>query len=125
MIYGIGTDIVLISRIKNTEAFAKKILSNKEFILWKDYLPGKQKTFLAKQFAAKEAIAKALGTGFQNGIFPKDIEILRNDLGKPYISAQGSLKNVFTDLEITSSHVSIADETDYVVAFAIIEKWIN
>ena len=46
MIYGIGTDIVLISRIKNTEAFAKKILSNKEFILWKDYLPGKQKTFL-------------------------------------------------------------------------------
>ena len=122
MIYGIGTDIVLISRIKNTEAFAKKILSNKEFILWKDYLPGKQKTFLAKQFAGKEAIAKALGTGFQNGIFPKDIEILRNDLGKPYISAQGSLKNVFTDLEITSSHVSIADETDYVVAFAIIEK---
>ena len=122
MIYGIGTDIVLISRIKNTEAFAKKILSNKEFILWKDYLPGKQKTFLAKQFAGKEAIAKALGTGFQNGIFPKDIEILRNDQGKPYISAQGSLKNVFTDLEITRSHVSIADETDYVVAFAIIEK---
>lgn len=122
MIYGIGTDIVLINRIKNTEAFAKKILSNKEFILWKDYLPGKQKTFLAKQFAGKEAIAKALGTGFQNGIFPKDIEILRNDQGKPYISAQGSLKNVFTDLEITSSHVSIADETDYVVAFAIIEK---
>ena len=122
MIYGIGTDIVLISRIKNTEAFAKKILSNKEFILWKDYLPGNQKTFLAKQFAAKEAIAKALGTGFQNGIFPKDIEILRNDQGKPYISAQGRLKNVFTDLEITSSHVSIADETDYVVAFAIIEK---
>ena len=122
MIYGIGTDIVLISRIKNTQAFAKKILSNKEFILWKDYLPGKQKTFLAKQFAAKEAIAKALGTGFQNGIFPKDIEILRNDQGKPYISAQGSLKNVFADLAITSSHVSIADETDYVVAFAIIEK---
>ena len=122
MIYGIGTDIVLISRIKNTEAFAKKILSNKEFILWKDYLPGKQKTFLAKQFAGKEAIAKALGTGFQDGIFPKDIEILRNDQGKPYISAQGSLKNVFTDLEITRSHVSIADETDYVVAFAIIEK---
>ena len=122
MIYGIGTDIVLISRIKNTEAFAKKILSNKEFILWKDYLPGKQKTFLAKQFAGKEAIAKALGTGFQNGIFPKDIEILRNDEGKPYISAQGSLKNAFADLAITSSHVSIADETDYVVAFAIIEK---
>ena len=122
MIYGIGTDIVLISRIKNSEAFAKKILSNKEFILWKDYLPGKQKTFLAKQFAGKEAIAKALGTGFQNGIFPKDIEILRNDQGKPYISAQGSLKNAFADLAITSSHVSIADETDYVVAFAIIEK---
>ena len=77
MIYGIGTDIVLISRIKNTEAFAKKILSNKEFILWKDYLPGNQKTFLAKQFAAKEAFSKALGTGFSSNLNFKDIEITK------------------------------------------------
>ena len=47
---------------------------------------------------------------------------LRNDLGKPYINPQGSLKNIFSDLKIIGSHVSIADETDYVVAFAIIEK---
>ena len=121
MIYGIGTDIVLINRIKNSAAFAKKILSSQEYILWKDYSSAKQKIFLAKQFACKEALVKALGTGFRNDVFPKDIEILRDDLGKPYINSEGSLKKIFSDLEITASHVSIADETDYVVAFAIIE----
>ena len=122
MIYGIGTDIVLISRIKNTEAFANKILSSDELMIWQDYSSAKQLSFLAKQFACKEAIAKALGTGFRNKIYPKDIEILRNDLGKPYINPLDSLKKIFSDLKIIGSHVSIADETDYVVAFAIIEK---
>ncbi|MDC0454241.1 holo-ACP synthase [Gammaproteobacteria bacterium] len=122
MIYGIGTDIVLINRIKNTEAFAKKILSSDELLIWQDYSSAKQQSFLAKQFACKEATAKALGTGFRDNLYPRDIEILRNDLGKPYINPQGSLKNIFSDLKILGSHVSIADETDYVVAFAIIEK---
>ena len=121
MIYGIGTDIVLISRIKNTEAFANKILSSDELMIWQDYSSAKQQSFLAKQFACKEAIAKALGTGFRDKIYPKDIEILRNDLGKPYINPLDSLKKIFSDLKIIGSHVSIADETDYVVAFAIIE----
>jgi|TARA_B100000900_G_scaffold396066_1_gene395039 holo-[acyl-carrier protein] synthase len=121
MIYGIGTDIVLISRIKKTNSFANKILSSDEMLLFKEKTKLKQQNFLAKQFACKEAIAKALGSGFSGNIFPKDIEILRNNNGKPYISVKGNLKKVFSDLGIVSSHVSIADEADYVIAFAIIE----
>jgi|TARA_B100000780_G_scaffold172082_1_gene120460 holo-[acyl-carrier protein] synthase len=121
MIYGIGTDIILISRITNKESFAKKILSDNEIILWKKTSPLKQSLFLAKQFACKEAVSKALGTGFRDNIFPRDIEILRNDLGKPFINPQENLKKIFSDLGIIGSHVSIADETDYIVAFAIIE----
>ena len=91
MIFGIGTDIVLISRIKNSKAFAEKILSASEMQLWEEKTSSKQQNFLAKQFACKEAVAKAIGTGFSNTIFPKDIEILRNSAGKPYINAQANL----------------------------------
>tara|TARA_Y200000002_G_scaffold12692_1_gene10379 strand:+ start:56 stop:424 length:369 start_codon:yes stop_codon:yes gene_type:complete len=121
MIFGIGTDIVLISRIKNSKAFAEKILSASEMQLWEEKKSSKRQNFLAKQFACKEAVAKAIGTGFSNTIFPKDIEILRNSAGKPYINAQANLEEVFSDLRIINSHVSIADEIDYVVAFVIIE----
>ena len=121
MIFGIGADIVLISRIKNSKAFAEKILSASEMQLWEEKTSSKQQNFLAKQFACKEAVAKAIGTGFSNTIFPKDIEILRNSAGKPYINPQASLEEVFADLGIINSHVSIADEIDYVVAFVIIE----
>ena len=121
MIFGVGTDIVLIRRIKNSKAFAQKILSASEMQLWEEKTSSKQQNFLAKQFACKEAVAKAIGTGFSNTIFPKDIEILRNSAGKPYINPQASLEKVFADLGIINSHVSIADEIDYVVAFVIIE----
>ena len=122
MIYGIGTDIVLISRIKNTEAFAKKILSNKEFILWKDYLPGKQKTFLAKQFAGKEAIAKAIGRGITKDTKFKEIEILRDKNGKPTFNPIGGLKAYMDNLGIAKTHVSLSDEEEYAIAFAVLEK---
>ena len=122
MIFGVGTDIVLIRRIKNSKAFAQKILSASEMQLWEEKTSSKQQNFLAKQFACKEAVAKAIGTGFSNTIFPKDIEILRNSAGKPYINPQASLEEVFADLGFINSHVSIADEIDYVVAFVIIES---
>ena len=122
MIFGVGTDIVLIRRIKNSKAFAQKILSASEMQLWEEKTTSKQQNFLAKLFACKEAVAKAIGTGFSNTIFPKDIEILRNSAGKPYINPQASLEEVFADLGIINSHVSIADEIDYVVAFVIIES---
>ncbi|MFL2700193.1 MAG: holo-ACP synthase [Gammaproteobacteria bacterium] len=122
MIFGVGTDIVLISRIKNNKSFAEKILSKNELGIWKDLPDQKQQIFLAKQFACKEALVKALGTGFRGEVFPKNIEILRDDLGKPYINSGVDLSSTFDDLGIVNTHVSIADETDYVIAFVILEK---
>ena len=80
MIFGIGTDIVKISRIKDMKSlstFAEKILSTEEHKLASSYKGEKLIKFLAKQFAGKEAISKAFGTGIRNPILFKDIEILR------------------------------------------------
>ena len=87
MIYGVGTDVVEVSRIAKAlerfgDGFAKKILSPEEFLVFqKNNL---KENFLAKRFAAKEAFAKALGTGFRNDLNFKDIEIMNDKFGKPY-----------------------------------------
>ena len=131
MILGIGSDIISVSRVKslainsNGKVFARILAKDEILKLDDDLKSQKNIAFLAKRFAAKEAVAKAIGTGFSNTIFPKDIEILRNSAGKPYINAQANLEEVFSDLRIINSHVSIADEIDYVVAFVIIEVWIK
>ena len=111
----------LIDRVKNSEAFAKKILSADELDIWIKTKPIKQKAFLAKQFACKEAFVKALGTGFKAPIFPKDIPILRNSLGKPEILLSAGAKSYVEDLGITKSHVSLADESNHLLAFAVLE----
>ena len=121
MIYGIGTDIVLINRIKNTEAFAKKILSSDELLIWQDYSSTKQQSFLAKQFACKEALSKAFGTGIRKPILFKELEILRDEKGKPYFNPLGDVKKTIINLGITKTHVSLADESEHAIAFAILE----
>ena len=124
MIFGIGTDIVKISRIqdmKSLSTFAEKILSTEEHKLASSYKDEKLIKFLAKQFAAKEAISKAFGTGIREPILMKDIEIMRNKIGKPYLNPLGGVKKTIIDLGITKSHVSLADESEYVIAFAILE----
>ena len=81
MIYGIGTDLVDIDRIKKIKslsAFAKKILGNQELKNYQQLTGGCNQSYLGKQFAGKEAFVKALGTGFKKPIFPRDIQILRN-----------------------------------------------
>jgi len=118
MIIGIGTDIVDIRRIEDLikksgwDKFAKKILSAQEI---KDLKP-KQKnsaTHLAKRFAAKEAIAKALGTGIGKTSFA-DIQITNNSKGAPK-AKMDKLKNI-------KIHISISDEYPYAIALAIAEK---
>lgn len=124
MIYGIGTDILEISRITNIKSlpsFAKKILSSNELEIASQYENDKLIKYLAKQFAAKEAISKAFGTGIREPILMKDIEIMRNKIGKPYLNPLGGVKKTIIDLGITKSHVSLADESEYVIAFAILE----
>ena len=124
MIYGIGTDIVNISRLKNIESiesFSKKILSEDELQISSTYNEEKLIKHLAKQFAGKEAISKAFGTGIRKPILFKDIEILRDENGKPLLNPLGGVKKTMIDLGISKSHVSLADENDYAIAFAILE----
>ena len=124
MIYGIGTDIVKISRItkmKSLSSFAEKILSLNELEIASQYKNDNLIKYLAKQFAAKEAISKAFGTGIRKPILMKDIEIMRDKIGKPYLNPLAEVKKTILDLGITKSHVSLADESEYVIAFAILE----
>lgn len=124
MIYGVGTDIVEISRIKQMKSlssFAEKILSHNELKIASTFESDKLARFLAKQFAGKEAVSKAFGTGIRKPILMKDIEILRDDNGRPILNPLAGVKKTIIDLGITKSHVSLADESEYVIAFAILE----
>ena len=124
MIYGLGTDIVEISRIKQMKSlssFAEKILSHNELKIASTFESDKLARFLAKQFAVKEAVSKAFGTGIRKPILMKDIEILRDDNGRPILNPLAGVKKTIIDLGITKSHVSLADEKDYAIAFAILE----
>jgi holo-[acyl-carrier protein] synthase len=124
MIYGIGTDLVDLDRIKKMKslsAFAEKILGAQELEEYAKLLDGSKQFYLGKQFAGKEAFVKALGTGFKDPIFPKDIQILRNALGKPKILLSAAAKSYVEDLGITKSHVSLADESNHLLAFAVLE----
>ena len=108
MISGIGTDLVDIRRIEKLykkfgSKFAEKILTKNELKKFKEI------DYLAKRFAAKEAIAKALGTGIGKVKF-HDIEISNNKAGKPIVK----IKNCKTQV-----HLSIADEPPYALAFAV------
>ena len=125
MIYGIGTDLVDLERIKKMKspsAFANKILGDQELKKFAKMKEGRNHSYLGKQFAAKEAFVKALGTGFKDPVFPKDIQILRNSLGKPEVLLSGGAKSFVDSLGITKSHVSLADESNHLLAFAVLEN---
>ena len=125
MIFGIGTDVVDINRIKSMDSlstFANKILSENEINVFSDLEERKQATYLSKQFAGKEAISKAIGTGISGDIKFKEIEILRDGRGRPIFNPVENLKEILANLGITKTHVSLSDEKDYAIAFAILEK---
>jgi holo-[acyl-carrier protein] synthase len=125
MIFGIGTDIVEIKRIEtmtSLDKFASKILSHNEKEFYDSLTNQKQIVYISKQFAAKEAIAKAIGTGIQNDTHFKNIEILRDKNGAPIFNALNKLEKIISDLGITRTHVSLADERDYAIAIALLEK---
>ncbi len=125
MIFGIGTDIVEVERIKNLSSiskFAKKILSQKELNTFNSLNKDQKVYYLSKQFAGKEAISKALGTGIGNEASLNNIEILRDEKGKPFFNAINELSLLISDLGITKTHVSLADESNYAIAMVILEK---
>ena len=124
MIYGIGTDLVDLERIKKIKSlstFAKKILGNQELEKYKQLTDGYNQSYIGKQFAGKEAFVKALGTGFKKPIFPRDIQILRNSFGQPEVLLSDEAKSYIENLGITKTHVSLADESNHLIAFAVLE----
>ena len=108
--------------MKSLSAFAKKILGDQELKKFAEMTEGRNYSYLGKQFAAKEAFVKALGTGFKDPVFPKDIQILRNSEGKPEVLLSGEAKSYVESLGITKSHVSLADESNHLLAFAVLEN---
>ncbi len=124
MIFGIGTDIVRVDRMtenlkKYGDKFARRILSEHEF---KEYVNKKnQAHFLAKRFAAKEAAAKAMGTGFISGLKFSDISVEHDELGKPFLVYSGRATEFVNEKSIKESYLSIADELDHAVAFVTLE----
>ena len=124
MIYGIGTDLVDLERIKKIKSlstFAKKILGNQELEKYQQLTDGYNQSYIGKQFAGKEAFVKALGTGFKKPIFPRDIQILRNSFGQPEVLLSDEAKSYVENLGITKTHVSLADESNHLIAFAVLE----
>ena len=116
MIVGIGTDIVSIGRVQRAyerESFRNRVYTQKEQ-LW----IGAKSFRAADNWAAKEAVVKALGTGF-NGIAPAQVEVLRDDMGKPYVRLLGRAKDRAGELGVTACHVTISNEREYAVAFVI------
>lgn len=120
MIFGIGTDIVRVERMranieKYGDRFARRILTPTEF---EEFCTSPRPAhFLAKRFAAKEATAKALGTGFRNGLSLRDIGVTHDTHGKPQLVYYGKAEDLRYTLRIGEGHLSIADERDYAVAF--------
>jgi len=124
MIYGIGTDLVDLERIKKIKSlstFAKKILGNQELQKYQQLTDGYNQSYIGKQFAGKEAFVKALGTGFKKPIFPRDIQILRNSFGQPEVLLSDEAKSYVENLGIIKTHVSLADESNHLIAFAVLE----
>tara|TARA_B100000886_G_scaffold103226_1_gene68589 strand:- start:289 stop:666 length:378 start_codon:yes stop_codon:yes gene_type:complete len=125
MIFGIGTDIVEIKRIEeitSLEKFAGRILSENEQHIFASMNDSKKIRYISKQFAGKEAISKALGTGINKDVSFNNIEILRDDDGMPFFNPINQLDNLIADLGITKTHVSLADENHYAIAIAVLEK---
>ena len=125
MIFGVGVDMVKVSRIRAGlerfgDRFARRILSDSEFHEFQH--SGRPAAFLAKRFAAKEAAAKALGTGFRNGLTLRQISVVHDPLGKPELRYTGRASALLQTHEIGESHLSITDEEDYALAFVALGR---
>ena len=124
-IIGMGTDIVDIRRLEKVlartgEAFAQRVLALSE---WEQFLKHKQQArFLAKRFAAKEAGAKALGTGIAQGVTFTDFVVTNNAAGKPMLTLQGRALELSVQQGVSNIHISISDEKDYAVVTVIFES---
>jgi holo-[acyl-carrier protein] synthase len=123
MIFGVGTDIVEISRIEEVglERLAERILTVAERRAMPSQ-PERQREYVAGRFAAKEAISKALGTGIGEMLRFMDIEIMPDELGAPRVALSRSVLQQFFGRSKVKIHVSISHSREYAVATAVIEE---
>ena len=128
MIYGIGTDICDVRRIRASlerhgERFAAKVLSEAELDTWKARSarwPERGVRYLATRFSAKESFSKAIGLGMRMPMTWRLCEIANAPSGKPMVVLHGALKQWFDERHL-SVHVSITDESDYAASFCVVE----
>jgi holo-[acyl-carrier protein] synthase len=129
MIYGIGTDICDIRRIRASferhgERFALKILSEAELAVWQRRSarwPERGLRYLAMRFSAKEAFSKAVGMGMRMPMTWRHCEIANDASGKPIIVLHGALKEWFEVQKLTA-HITVTDESEYAASFCVVEK---
>ena len=124
-ILGIGVDIVQNKRIKDlikNKIFINRTFGKKEIMISKKFFD--KTNYFAKRFSAKEALAKALGTGFRNNLNLKDIQILNDKLGKPYFLKTKKIDTIiFKKFKIRKYDLflSISDEKDFSISFTILK----
>ncbi len=125
MIYGVGTDIVELTRVQETynrfgERFVDRLLMDEERVLFeKNKWPVR---FLAMRFAAKEAAVKAMGTGFAHGMWIRDVGIVNSPWGRPEIMWSERGQAVCDELGIGEGHVSLTDDAGLILAFAVVMR---
>jgi len=124
-VVGIGVDRIAIVRIQATldrfgRRFIQRVFTEAEYA--QAAAKGNTARRLAMLFAAKEAVSKALGTGFHQGVAPSHVETIHQLSGKPEVSLYGGAARVAADLGIRTVHVSLSDDDGIALAFAIAES---
>lgn len=124
---GIGTDLVAIARLERAwqrhgERFARRLLSGGEWDEFQVLAEIRRSPFLAKRFAAKEAAAKALGTGFRFGIGWRQIEVSHDSAGKPILTLHLAARERFRALGGRRIHLSLSDTAEHALAFVVLES---
>ena len=125
MIFGIGIDVVRLERIeaaygRHGERFVERLLLPQEEAAFRAYK--RPVRFLAMRFAAKEAIVKALGTGFAHGVWIRDVGIAANAWGRPEVIWSERGRKVRDGLGAGEGHVTLTDEAGLVVAVAVLMR---
>lgn len=128
MIYGIGTDICDVRRIRASldrhgERFAQKVLSEAELATWRERSvrwPERGLRYLATRFSAKEAFSKAIGLGMRMPMSWRRCEVAKLPSGQPVLVLHGELKTWFEARHLVA-HITVTDETDYAASFCVVE----
>ena len=129
MIYGVGTDICDVRRVRDTferrgERFAQRVLTDRELAIWRQRgqrWPERGLRYLATRFSAKEAFSKAVGLGLRSPMQWRRCEIVNSPGGQPRIVLHDALAAWFDARQLVA-HLSISDESEYVASFCVVER---